>query len=893
MPLAPRTRLGPYEVIDSLGAGGMGEVYRGRDTRLDRTVAIKVLAAGTADDADLRGRFVREAKAVAALEHPHICGVYDVGEADGILYLVMPLIDGQTLAARLEAGPLPVAQALAIATELADAIDKAHRRGIVHRDVKPANVMLTRSGALLLDFGLAKLRATPMPLSMSGPGQSATSIPDTGHGVLLGTVPYMAPEQLEGREADTRSDLWALGVVLYEMVTGSRPFTGDSPASVIGAILKDSPPAVSTRQPLAPALLDRIVGRCLAKDPDARWQSAADLHQALTWTASGVSGVGVAGPIAPSRRPVWPMLAAAAAAAALALGAIAWRSDPPRPARDVRFLVNPEPGSQFVSPPASVLTPQFALSHDGSHLAYVATGEGRPMLWVRPLAESRARALPGTEGAIYPMWSPDGRTIGFFSQGRFKTVRTDGGTPIVVTAASFDPRGGAWAPDGTVLTNLSALRGLARVSSDGTTDLSVPLNSAEGEISLRFPFFLPDSRHFVAVARSPDEARRGVVLGELGKPSRTKLVSSDWGAAVHDNRLIFLRGSTLMAQPIDVSAAKLTGDPQPLVDGVGGSTGGFAGFSVAYDGTLAYSEPWPTKGELFWFDRTGRQIGARVAPLADYIDFAVAPDGGRLALSRVDPQANTADVWILDLARGVETRLTSDRFNDAGVMWSPDGVRVYFRTNRSGLNSLYVKPANGSRGEELVFEQIGEDAASVTASALSGDGSRLLLTMTGGLRASNDIVEVALSAPVAKPLLNGEFNEAQPALSPDGRWLAFTSDETGVQQVFIQSHPGGEQRQQVSSRGGTEPQWRSDGREIFFLGESRSMMAAPVSATGAPGTPQPLFQTRVQVTGSVYRRPYEVSPDGQRFLVNTMPVDAQQPAIHVVLDWRALLASPR
>ena len=303
MPLAPRTRLGPYEVIDSLGSGGMGEVYRGRDTRLDRTVAIKVLAAGTAGDADLRGRFVREAKAVAALEHPHICGVYDVGEADGILYLVMPLIDGQTLAARLEAGPLPVAQALAIATELADAIDKAHRRGIVHRDVKPANVMLTRSGALLLDFGLAKLRATPVPLSMAGPGQSATAVPATGHGVLLGTVPYMAPEQLEGREADARSDLWALGVVLYEMVTGSRPFTGDSPASVIGSILKDAPPAVSARQPLAPPLLDRIVARCLAKDPDARWQSAADLHQALTWTATGVSGAGAAGPVASSSTP--------------------------------------------------------------------------------------------------------------------------------------------------------------------------------------------------------------------------------------------------------------------------------------------------------------------------------------------------------------------------------------------------------------------------------------------------------------------------------------------------------------------------------------------------------------------------------------------------------------
>ena len=512
------------------------------------------------------------------------------------------------------------------------------------------------------------------------------------------------------------------------------------------------------------------------------------------------------------------------------------------------------------------------------------------MLWVRPLAAPRARALPGTEGATYPVWSPDGRTLGFFAQGRFKTVRTDGGTPIVVTAASFDPRGGAWAPDGTVLTNLSALTGLARVRADGTTDLAVPLDTAAGESSLRFPFFLPDSRHFVAVVRSPDEDRRGIALGELGKPSRTKLVSSDWGAAVVDDHLIYLRGSTLMAQPIDVSAAMLVGDPQRLLDGVGGSTGGFPGFSVAYEGTLAYSGPWPTQGELFWFDRTGRQLGARVAPLADYIDFAVAPDGGRLGMSRIDPQANTADIWILELARGVETRLTSDRFNDAGVMWPPDGARVYFRSNRRGMNNLYVRPANGSRGEELVFEEVGDDRSSMISASLSADGSRVVY-MTTGLRSSYDIMDLTLSPLVTKPLLNGEFNEAQPVLSPDGRWVAFTSDETGAQQVYIQSYPGGEQRQQVSSGGGTEPQWRKDGREIFFLNENRTMTAAPVSSAGVPGTPQLLFQTRVPVTGNAYRRSYEVSPDGQRFLVNTMPVDAHRPVIHVVLDWRALLGT--
>jgi serine/threonine-protein kinase len=446
MPLSAGTRLGPYEIQSALGAGGMGEVYRARDTRLDRSVALKVLAPEIAADPAARARFEREARAVAALDHPHICGLHDVGEADGTHYLVMPL-EGQTLAARLEKGQLPLDQALTVATQIADALDKAHRQGIVHRDLKPANIMLTKAGAKLLDFGLAKLRPPGGPISMSGIEETRSG---TAQGAILGTVLYMAPEQVEGRDADARADIWALGAVIYEMVTGTRPFGGDSAASVIGAILKDEPPSISTRQPLAPPLLDRVVGRCLAKDPADRWQSATDVHHALQWIREGVHDrhdskrerTGARGRTA---------LLVATAAAILAAGMMApgWishlREAPPGASR---LSILPPPNAAFAAPPASVVSAQFALSPDGRFVAYVAeTRGGRPQLWVRPVDSLQARPLAGTEDATYPFWSPDGRSLGFFSRGMLRTIELAGGPPRTLTEAPLDTRGGTWNRD--------------------------------------------------------------------------------------------------------------------------------------------------------------------------------------------------------------------------------------------------------------------------------------------------------------------------------------------------------------------------------------------------------------------------------------------------------------
>ncbi|MEZ5291610.1 MAG: protein kinase [Vicinamibacterales bacterium] len=893
MALASGVRLGPYEVLAPLGAGGMGEVYRARDTRLERTVAIKVLPSALADDPDRRVRFEREAKAVAALDHPHICGIHDVGEAGGTHYLVMPLVEGQTLADRLVKGPLPLAQALQIASEMADALASAHRHGIIHRDLKPANVMLTKTGAKLLDFGLAKLRAPGGPVSLSGTTEAITGAADTARGTILGTVHYMAPEQVEGRELDARADIWALGAVLYEMVTGTRAFVGDTAASVIGAILKDTPPPVSARQPLSPPALDLVVARCLDKDRDDRWQHMADVQHGLTLVRTGLAG-GEATRSAPE--PPWrrllPFTAALALAAATGVGAWTWRSPPAVPARDVRFSIYPEHGSEFSVTTTSVVAAQFALSPDGSQLAFVATAQGQPMLWVRRFDSLTARMLDGTQEAVSPFWSPDSRALAFFAQGRLKTVRLDGGAPVVLADSSLDPRGGTWGRDGTILAAITSNGGITRFAPDGRPTVVLPVDVEAGETALRWPAWLSDGRHFIVLARFLEDRYRGVYLGSLDTKTRTLLVGSDWAAGMVSDQLLFLRGSTLMVQPLDLAKGQLTGEPVPLVDGVSSTTNGYSGFSVSPTGTLAYASPWPTEGALVWFDRAGRQLGPPVAPRADYIDLAIAPDGERVAVSRVDRENNTGDIWLIDPARQQETRLTANRFNDAGPRWTPDGTRIYFRSNRRGINSVFVKPVNGSCAEELVFELTGPVHLQRHHRWPVRRCFHALFS-TFGQSASWDVWALALTpSPSAKPLLQGPFNEFQSSLSPDGRWIAFVSNETGQQQIVVQSYPAGDQRVQISARGGSDPVWAPDGRELFFIGASRELMAAPFD-NGRAGVPTLLFRTRVPLAGNPYRTPYAVAPDGKRFLVNTAPDDVPPPAIHVVLDWRALLPAER
>jgi serine/threonine protein kinase len=881
MSLAPGTRLGPYEIGGLLGSGGMGEVYKGRDTRLARTVAIKVLPALLHVDPVARERFEREARAISALNHPNICTLHDVGQQDGVDFLVMEYVEGETLAARLARGPLPLEQALTYAIDLASAMDRAHRSGIVHRDIKPGNVMVTRTGVKLLDFGLAKASPTA-PTA----GENAQLSDVTKSRLIAGTVQYMAPEQFEGRGIDARTDIFAFGAVLYEMVSGRKAFEGGSIGSLIAAIVERDPTPLSSVQPLAPPSLDRIVATCLAKDPDDRWQTASDLMRALQLVRDQPSPSGVTPRRSRKRAGV---LAATAVVAAIA--AWLWQGESGLPVQDVRFSIYSEPGSAFATSTGSVVTPQFALSPDGRHLVYVATSDGPPRLWERSLDALAARPIEGTEDASYPFWSPDSRFIAFFANSKLKVVPLSGGLPVVKGDAnsSRDVRGGAWAPDGTIVTSPSATAGFMLFTPDGSVRRAFANLDSGGPPLDRFPWVLSDGEHFVFSHRNPDAASRGIYLAALGSNARTRLTDGDWGPVVLDDHMFYLRGPALMVQRLSVAAGRLTGDPIVLLDNVASSTGGHMSVSVSSTGTLAYAEAWPTSGELLWFARDGRRLGSPVAPLADYVSLGLSPDGSRVVFSRVDPQTSTADVWLSDLTRGVTTRLTSDPLNDAGAIWSPDGTRIVFRSNRTGYNHVYVKGANDLRQAELFYET----TTQMIPTSFSRDGSHVIFTSTGD-STSFDLWDLPTESLRPREVLQTAFDEYQGVLSPDGRFLAYVSQETGVPQVIVQSFPDGERAVQVSSDGGSEPRWRQDGQELFFLRGDRMMMASTVSLdpTFKAEEPRPLFQTRVPILANPFRWHYDVSADGERFLVNTAPALVPPPAIHVVMDWRALLPRP-
>ena len=905
MALTPGTRLGPYEILSPLGAGGMGEVYKARDTRLDRSVAIKVLAPEIAGDPDLRARFEREAKAVAALDHPHICGIYDVGEANGTHFIVMPHLDGQTLAARLAKGPLPLDQTLKIATEIADALDKAHRQGIIHRDLKPANIMLTKAGSKLLDFGLAKLKAPAGPISMSGMTRLATPTTDTARGTILGTVQYMAPEQVEGKEADARSDIWALGAVIYEMATGTRPFTGDTPASVIGAILKDEPPPVSARQPLAPRAFDHLVGTCLAKEPDQRWQSAADVGRELAWIARTPRDV-VERPATTRTR--WLSAAGWIAAAVLlvALGANIIRSrfleTPQVPPESISFSVYPPPGRVFSGASGSVPVPQLALSPDGRYLAFVAAEpQGQSFLWLRALADTEARRMPGTEDAEQPFWTPDSQSVAFFSQGLLKKRDLRGtAPPEVIARGTMDMRGGAWGSTGAILYAPSGNTGLHTVAPTRGAGTPVNLKDPSGPFpTARWPVFLPGGRHFLFQTRDPNPERKGIYLASLDGATIRRVIGSDWSAQYALGYLLLLNGTTLMAQPFDLDTNRLTGAPTMVAQPVAGSSTGYGAFSVSAGGVLAYSSGLLAQSELRWVDRTGR-TSASIAPTADYVDFRLSPDESRLAFSRTDPQSQAPDVWVRDLARGTESRLTAQPLTDAAPLWSPAGDQIVYRSNQASANlELYrTRPSPGA-GAELVFsreQQLkshGTGPSNVLSTDWSPDGKFIIYHVTTGA-AGYDLWALALEGdrkPI--PLALAKYNEVQGVVSPDGRWIAYTSDESGRYEIYVQSFPDTNvaQKTTVSTGGGTQPRWSKDGRELFYL-RSDGLLTT-VSVRTKPsfelGAVTPLFKTGLSTNVNAYRMDYVPAADGQRFLMKVPVEGTTPPSITVVLNWTARL----
>ena len=668
MALSPGTRLGPYEITAQIGAGGMGEVYKAKDTRLDRTVAIKVLPTHVASDPQFRERFEREGKAISQLNHPHICTLYDVGRQDLTDFLVMEYLEGETLADRLVKGALPLDQALTIAIQIANALDTAHRAGIVHRDLKPGNVILTRSGgksaapiAKLLDFGLAK--ANSPAVGGAGLSMLPTTPPNlTAQGTILGTFQYMAPEQLEGQEADARTDIFAFGAVVYEMVTGKKAFEGKSQASLISSIMSVEPAPISSIQPMSPAGLDRVVNICLAKDPENRWQSAHDLASELCWIQEAGWGAGVGTLRTRKRTPLSQRIAWAAAGlfllTSLALTFAYFRGSAPSRARPVRL--------QMVAPANTTFADSVAVSPDGNWLAFTATQpDGNSSLWVRSLDSLVARSLPGTEGARQPFWSPDSRALGFFAGGKLKRTELSAGTLQTLAEASPDPRGGTWGRDGTIVFAPSFQGSLLRIAATGgEVSPAIALDSMRMEQTQRWPSFLPDGRHFLYyVSRGGGEEPGEIFVGSLDQqPPRRVVDSSSLAMFVAPGYLLFVRGKTLLAQPFDVDRLQLNGRPVAIADQLSssGSTAGLRTFSVSSSGVLAYHVGSGSKTQLAWLDRAGRELGV-LGPPADHHAPRLSPDGTRLAENLWDSDSSTnGDIWLTDLARGVASRFTFD-----------------------------------------------------------------------------------------------------------------------------------------------------------------------------------------------------------------------------------------
>ena len=890
MTLTSGTKLGPYEVVSPLGAGGMGEVYRAIDTRLDRTVAIKILPAHLSSNPEAKQRFEREARAISSLNHPNICTLHDVGHQDGTDYLVMEFLEGETLADRLVKGPLPPDQVLKYGIEICEGLEKAHRGGVTHRDLKPGNVMLTKTGAKLMDFGLAKSASPPgapaSALTLTGP---VASRPLTQEGMVVGTFQYMSPEQIEGKEADARSDIFALGAVLYEMATGKRAFEGKSTTSVIAAILERNPAPISAVRPTFPRALDRVVKTCLAKDPDERWQSVRDLRTNLKWIAEGDGAVtSSAVKHNPWReRATWML--ALAFICALAFFVISQHRSPIGEA--VRFSVDPPEKTVFSGPPnLTVPVPQFALSPDGRALVFVANSSGaNPMIWMRSIDQVTARPLPGTEHAQFPFWSPDSRWLGFFAEGKLKKTPVAGG-PVQVLADVADAFGGSWGADGSIIFGkLSSA--IFRVSSGGGTVTAVTKVDTVMKAH-RWPQFLPDGRHFLFHVQGGDSAQHGVYVGSIDGGTQKFLLRSESSAIyAWPGYVLYVEGGTLLGQAFDAARFEFKGEPITVAEHVGRSTGFNIGVSASGTDMLAYAAAMLQRGRLTWFDRAGNSLNS-VGVEGDYSDFRLSPNGETLAVSLVDPKAWNPDIWLIDLIRGGPSRFTVGSGLSAAPVWSPDGARIVFRSNRSGQTELYAKSAGGGGNEEVVLtyetqHAAGIDTPNLVCSDWSPDG-RYVISSVPQQTTGDDLWLVPLGGD-KKPFkfLGPPSDQIHGNFSPDGRFVAYTSNESGRFQVYVQTFPLSDRKWQVSTDGGYEPRWRGDGREIYYLSEDRKLMAVAVGAGPSFAVPKVLFQTRVPEGVTSRRTHYVPSRDGQRFLVNTQNLDASPNPITVVLNWQA------
>jgi serine/threonine protein kinase/Tol biopolymer transport system component len=887
--IAEGSQLGPFRILGQIGAGGMGEVYRAQDTRLNRIVAIKVLPADLSQHPDARARLEREARAVSSLNHPHICTLYDIGSHDGIDYLVMEYLEGETLAARLDKSALSLEQALATAIQIADALQAAHRMGLTHRDLKPANVMLTKSGAKLLDFGLAKFAAPSLPARGGAPTAALTS-----PGTILGTFQYMSPEQLEGKECDARTDIFAFGLLLYESLTGRKAFDATSQASLIAAIMSSEPPAVSSVQPLTPRALDHVVRTCLMKNPDRRWQSAQD----ITLLLQAIAAIEGAEAIATSTTTRWPRkrLWMAGAGIAVLLAGLVWflRMPSVAPAPVTRFQVLPPENTIFAS---LISAGKIRLSPDGLQLGFVARTPGAPdRIWVRPLNSFAAHALAGTEGAGHIFWSWDSRFIAFFADGKLKKTEVGAATPtaIQVVCSVPDGRGGSWGRQDVILFSRLSQTSIYRVAaSGGTPSPALTLDQSNGEKWQTWPSFLPDGRHFMYLSHPvTSQHPRGVYLAALDSGGRTPLLQQEVSNAEYapPGYLFFVHERTLMAQPFDANRLRVTGDAFALESRIGFASVSGGNFSVSENGTLAYGTGDDiATTQPAWYDRAGNRLGTIAEP-GGYRQPQLSLDGSKLVIERLDLDSRASDIWMYDLVRGVSSRLTYGPGWQFMPVMSGDATHIGFASVHNGISLLQKSATGVGEGELLVTSN-----ASQYLCDWSRDG-KFVLFVREGEGTKEDLWILPMSGGRKPfPFLQTEFSEEQGQFSPDGKWIAYSSDETGRPEVYVQSFPASGAKSRISKNGGTQPRWRGDGREIFYLSADRRMMATPVVSASShfeAGTPAALFQTKMASIdgelGPYVIFNYAVTGDGKRFLLNEPAGEEALPAVSVVLNWRSI-----